>query len=263
MLIDSHCHLDFADYDSDRADMLARARDAGVGLMLSISTKIAAAEAIIALAESADDVLCTIGSHPHEAASEHACVDELTKLTEHPKVIGIGETGLDYYYANAPRTLQQDNFRAHIAAARTSGLPLIIHARDADDDIAAILEDEMTQGEFSGLIHCFTGGATLAAHALALGFYISVSGIVTFKNAVDLRDIIATVPLERLLLETDAPFLAPVPHRGKRNEPSFITHTASMLADIKGVSDEAIAAATTENFYRLFRKCAPRVPHRA
>lgn len=256
MLIDSHCHLDFADYDSDRSEILARARKNDVRLMVTISTKISAASSIVALAEAHDDIVCTIGSHPHEATNEHVDADRLIGLTDHPKVVGIGESGLDYYYENAPRGAQQKNFRAHIAAARVSGLPLIVHARDADDDIVSILEEEMQAGTFSGLIHCFTGSAMLARRVLELGFYISVSGIVTFKNAQSLRDIIADVPLSRLLVETDAPFLAPIPHRGRRNEPSFITHTAAQLAAIKGVSESAIAKATSQNFYRLFTKCS-------
>ncbi len=255
MLIDSHCHLDFADFDDDRPAMLARARAADVGLMLTISTKLSHAAKIIALAEAHDDVLCTIGIHPHEAAKEPpTTAAALVKLASHPKVIGIGETGLDYFYENSPKQAQQDNFRKHIEACRETGLPLIVHTRDADEDTCAILEDEMAKGVFPGLIHCFTAGEALAKRALDIGFYISVSGIATFKNAQDIRDVLAQVPQERLLVETDAPFLAPVPHRGARNEPSFVTHIAAQLAEIKNISPEEVAMTTTANFFRLFTK---------
>lgn len=255
MLIDSHCHLDFADFDDDRPAMLARARAADVGLMLTISTKLSHATKIIALAESHDDVLCTIGIHPHEADKEPpTTAAALVKLASHPKVIGIGETGLDYFYENSPKQAQQDNFRKHIEACRETGLPLIVHTRDADEDTCNILEDEMAKGAFPGLIHCFTAGEALAKRALDIGFYISVSGIATFKNAQDIRDVLAQVPQERLLVETDAPFLAPVPHRGARNEPSFVTHIAAQLAEIKNISPEEVAMTTTANFFRLFTK---------
>ncbi len=255
MLIDSHCHLDFADFDDDRPAMLARARAADVGLMLTISTKLSHAAKIIALAEAHDDVLCTIGIHPHEADKEPpTTAAALVKLASHPKVIGIGETGLDYFYENSPKQAQQDNFRKHIEACRETGLPLIVHTRDADEDTCNILEDEMAKGAFPGLIHCFTAGEALAKRALDIGFYISVSGIATFKNAQDIRDVLAQVPQERLLVETDAPFLAPVPHRGARNEPSFVTHIAAQLAEIKNISPEEVAVATTANFFRLFTK---------
>lgn len=257
MLIDSHCHLDFPDYDGDREAVLQRARAADVGLMLTISTKLSRANDIIALAESYDDVLCTIGIHPHEAEKEPpTTAAALIALTAHPKVVGIGETGLDYFYENSPRQAQQDNFRKHIEACRETGLPLIVHTRDADDDTCDILEEEMAKGAFPGLIHCFTAGEALAKRALDIGFYISVSGIATFKNAQDIRDTLAQVPLERLLVETDAPFLAPVPHRGGRNEPSFVAHTAAQLAQIKDTTPEIIATTTTENFFRLFTKAA-------
>jgi len=207
------------------------------------------------VAEKFPNVWCSVGVHPHE--SEKELLDDEAALiaeTAHPKVVGIGETGLDYYYEHSPRQPQQKNFRAHIAAARQTGLPVIVHTRDADDDTIDILRDEMAKGAFTGLIHCFTGTQKLADAALELGLYISVSGIATFKNSAALRDVIKTVPLERLLVETDAPFLSPVPYRGKTNEPAFVVHTAKMLAELKGVTQDALAAATTDNFFRLFSK---------
>ncbi len=255
MLVDSHCHLDFDNFDDDRDAVLARARDAGVGLMLTISTKVTKAQTIIALAEAHEQLLCTIGIHPHEAGSEPATsAAELVALAAHPKVIGIGETGLDYFYEHSPREAQQRNFRAHIEAARQSGLPLIVHARDADEDTADIMEDEMGKGAYPALIHCFTAGPELAKRTLDIGCYISISGIATFNSAKDLRETIAAIPLERLLVETDAPYLAPVPHRGKRNEPSFVADTARKLAEIKGVSVEELTRITTDNFFTLFKK---------
>ncbi|MGZ5929829.1 MAG: TatD family hydrolase [Rhizomicrobium sp.] len=255
MLVDSHCHLDFPDYAGDVDGVVMRARAAGVGVCLSIGTELSRFAGVRAVAEKFPDVWCSVGVHPHEAEKELlADAAPLLAETSHPKVVGIGETGLDYYYAHSPRAEQIANFRAHIAAARQSALPLIVHTRDADDDTIGVLEDEMGKGAFSGLIHCFTGTQRLADAALALGFYISVSGIATFKNSGALRDVIKTVPLDRLLVETDAPFLAPVPYRGKTNEPAFVVHTARMLAELKGISEAELAAATTENFFRLFRK---------
>lgn len=255
MFIDSHCHLDFEDFDDDRADVLARAKQAGVDMMVTISTKITEAEKIIALAESNEALVCSVGIHPHEAGREpETSAEQLVEMASHEKVVGIGETGLDYFYEHSPRDAQQRNFRAHIEACRISRLPLIVHARDADQDTADILEDEMGKGDYPGLIHCFTAGPELAKRALDIGFYISISGIATFKNASDLRETIKSVPLERLLIETDAPFLAPVPHRGKRNEPSFVTDTAATLAELKGVSTEELARMTTDNFFNLFSK---------
>lgn len=255
MFIDSHCHLDFEDFDDDRADVLARAKQAGVDMMVTISTKITEAEKIIALAESNEALVCSVGIHPHEAGREpETSAEQLVEMASHEKVVGIGETGLDYFYEHSPRDAQQRNFRAHIEACRISRLPLIVHARDADQDTADILEDEMGKGDYPGLIHCFTAGPELAKRALDIGFYISISGIATFKNASDLRETIKSVPLERLLIETDAPFLAPVPHRGKRNEPSFVADTAATLAELKGVSTEELARMTTENFFNLFSK---------
>lgn len=255
MLVDSHCHLDFDDFDEDRNDVVARARAAGIGLMVTISTKITEAEKIIALAERYDDVVCSVGIHPHEAGNEPpTSADDIVRLSRHPKVVGVGETGLDYFYEHSPRDAQQRNFRAHIAAARETGLPLIVHARDADIDTADILEDEMAKGAFPGLIHCFTAGPELAHRALDIGFYISISGIATFKNAETLRQTIRMVPEDRLLVETDAPFLAPVPHRGKRNEPSFVADTATALATLFETDYATLANQTTQNFFRLFSK---------
>jgi TatD DNase family protein len=255
MLVDSHCHLDFPDYAGDVDGVVMRARAAGVGVCLSIGTELSRFPGVRAVAEKFPDVWCSVGVHPHEAEKE--LLSDATPLlaqTDHPKVVGIGETGLDYYYEHSPKAEQIANFRAHIAAARQAALPLIVHTRDADDDTIAVLEEEMGKGAFTGVIHCFTGTQRLADAALALGLYISVSGIATFKNSAPLRDVIRTVPLERLLVETDAPFLAPVPHRGKTNEPAFVVHTAKMLAELKGISEAELAAATTENFFRLFRK---------
>ena len=255
MLIDSHCHLDFKDFDEDRDAVLSRAKAAGVDMMVTISTKITEAEKIIKLAESDDALVCSVGIHPHEAGSEpETSAEALIDWARHDKVVGIGETGLDYFYEHSPRDAQQRNFRAHIEACRISRLPLIVHARDADEDTADILEDEMGKGDYPGLIHCFTAGPELARRALDIGFYISISGIATFKSAGDLRETIKSMPLERLLVETDSPYLAPVPHRGKRNEPSFVADTAAMLAELKGVSVKELAQATTDNFFNLFTK---------
>jgi len=255
MLVDSHCHLDFPDYAGKVDEVMARAKAAGVGVCLSIGTELKRFPGVKAVAEKFPNVWCSVGVHPHEAEKELQD-DEAALIREaaHPKVVGIGETGLDYYYEHSPRLPQQQNFRAHIAAARQTGLPVIVHTRDADDDTIDILRDEMGKGAFTGLIHCFTGTQKLADAALEMGFYISVSGIATFKNSTALRDVIKTVPLERLLVETDAPFLAPVPYRGKTNEPAFVVHTAKMLAELKGVPESQLAQATTENFFRLFSK---------
>ncbi len=258
MLIDSHCHLDFPDFGPELDAVVARARRAGVGAMLTIGTKLRAFEGVRKIAERFDDVWCSVGIHPHEAAEEP--IDESTALVEHarhPRVVGIGETGLDYYYEHGPKADQVRNFRAHIAASRETGLPLIVHARDADDDLCQILEEETGQGAFPGLIHCFSSTAKLARTALDLGMLISISGIVTFKKAEELRAIVTDVPLDRLLVETDAPYLAPMPHRGKRNEPAFVAHTVATVARLKSVEPERLADATTENFFRLFNKARP------
>ena len=254
-LVDSHCHLDFPDYAGKVDEVMARAGAAGVGVCLSIGTELKRFPGVKAVAEKFPNVWCSVGVHPHEAEKELQDDEAaLIRETAHPKVVGIGETGLDYYYEHSPREPQQQNFRAHIAAARQTGLPVIVHTRDADDDTIDILRDEMGKGTFTGLIHCFTGAQKLPDAALELGLYISVSGIATFKNSTALRDVIKTVPLERLLVETDAPFLAPVPYRGKTNEPAFVVHTAKMLAELKGVPESQLAQATTENFFQLFSK---------
>jgi TatD DNase family protein len=257
MLVDSHCHLDFPDFADELPGVVARAKAAGVGICVSIGTKLSRFADVAAVAETFPDVYCTVGSHPHEAEQEPlAGFGPLLALARHGKVVGIGETGLDYYYEHSPRTQQSANFRAHIAAARELKLPLIVHTRDAEDDTIDILRDEMGQGAFTGLIHCFTGTERLADAALDLGLYISASGIATFKKSEVLRAVLRRVPLERLLVETDAPYLSPMPYRGKRNEPAFLVHTAAMLAELKGVSPDAIARATTENFFRLFTRVA-------
>jgi TatD DNase family protein len=255
MLVDSHCHLDFPDYQDGVETVVARARANGIGTCLTIGTELKRFDGVRAIAERFPDIWCSVGVHPHESENEPLDTPAaLIAATDHPRVVGIGETGLDYFYDHSPRDPQRRNFRAHITAARQTGLPLIVHTRDADDDTIAILEDEMGKGAFTGVIHCFTGTKRLADAALAMGFLISVSGIATFKKTQGLRDIIADVPLERLLVETDAPFLAPVPHRGKTNEPAFVVHTAAMLANLKGVSMETLATATTNNFFALFTK---------
>lgn len=255
MLIDSHCHLDYLEKDQDVAAVVTRARDAGVDLMVTICTKLSEFTHIHDIALRFDDVYCSLGVHPHEAAQEgQANPDRLIALAGHDKVVGIGETGLDFYYEHSPRKEQETSFRSHIAAARETGLPLIVHARDADDDTVRVMQEEYRNGPYSAVIHCFTAGPGLAQAALAMGFYISVAGIITFKNADELRNTLRAVPLDRLLVETDAPYLAPVPKRGKTNEPAFVTHTAAALATLKDVSNEALIAATGDNFFRLFTK---------
>lgn len=255
MLVDSHCHLDFPDFAAERDEVVARARAAGIDTMLTIATRIDQFAGVRAIAEAYDGIWCSVGAHPHEAA-EHAdlLADELLTLTGHPKVVGIGETGLDFHYDLSPRDIQERVFRAHIAASRASGLPLIIHAREADEEIARILGEERPP---AGVLHCFSSGRDLAEAALDLGFYISISGIITFRNAENLRAIVRDVPLERLLVETDAPYLAPVPYRGKRNEPAFVAATATAVAGLKGIETEQLAAATRDNFFRLFAKASP------
>jgi TatD DNase family protein len=255
MLVDSHCHLDFPDFAPDRADVLARARNAGVGLMVTIGTRLSKFAEVRAIAESDPALYCSVGVHPHEAEKEGVGDPApLLDAAQHPKVVGIGETGLDYFYKHSAPEAQARSFRAHIAAARESGLPLIVHARDADVDTIRILADEHRAGAFPGVIHCFTASRDLADHAVALGLYISFSGILTFKNARDIQETARALPLERILVETDAPYLAPMPNRGKRNEPAYVAHTAAFLAKLRGETAERIADATTENFFRLFRK---------
>ena len=258
MLVDSHCHLDYAETAADRAAIVARAHAAGVGAMLTIGTRLDEFAQVRAVAEAEPDIWCTLGVHPHEAKDHTALsAEELAALAAHPKVVGIGETGLDFHYDLSPRDVQERVFRTHILAARLTGLPLVVHAREADDDIARILGEERPA---AGVMHSFASGRALAEAALAQGFYISVSGIVTFKNAEELRDIVRAVPLDRLLVETDSPYLAPVPYRGKRNEPAFVAATAAAVAALKGVTAETLAAATTENFFRLFGKAHPPAP---
>jgi TatD DNase family protein len=248
MLVDSHCHLDFPDFSSELDAVVGRARAAGVGRMVTISTRVREQAGLIAIAERFDDVFCSVGTHPHHADEElDVTVDDLIARTKHPKVVAIGEAGLDYHYDNSPREAQAQGFRTHIAAARATGLPLVIHAREADDDVARILEEETGKGAFPAVLHCFTGGRDLAMRAVALGHYVSFTGILTFKNSAALRAIAAELPAERILVETDAPYLAPNPHRGRRNEPAFVVETARMLADTRGVSADAIARQTTHN----------------
>jgi len=255
MLVDSHCHLDFDRFDEDREDCLKRAVEQGVGTMLTISTHVTKFPEILTLANSDERLYCSVGVHPHQVAEEpETATETLVGLTDNRKVVGIGETGLDYFYDNSPRDDQRASFIRHMAASRQTGLPLIVNTRDADDDMAEILTEEMGKGAFPYVLHCFSSGHALAITALELGCYISISGIVTFKNAADLRETVKDVPLDRLLVETDAPFLAPIPHRGKRNEPAFVIHTVEKVAELKAVSPEALADATTENFFRLFSK---------
>jgi TatD DNase family protein len=258
MLVDSHCHLNYEGLIEDQPAVLARAREAGVATMLNISTREREWAAIIGVAERESDVWATVGIHPHEA-DDHAHIDtaKLVEAAAHPRVIGIGETGLDYYYDHSDRAQQQTSFRAHIVAARETGLPLIVHTRDAEDDTAAILREEMEKGAFTGVIHCFTASDAFADIALELGFYISISGIVTFKNAKALQETASRVPADRLLVETDSPFLAPVPHRGRPCEPAFVADTARFLANLRGEALEDLAATTSRNFFALFSKAKP------
>lgn len=258
MLIDSHCHLNYPGLIENQADVLLRARAADVALMVAIGTKRAEWSDIIALAERESDVVATVGIHPHEAAT-HPDIEtnELVTAAQHPRVVGIGETGLDYYYDKSPRDRQRTNFRAHIHAAQATGLPLIVHTRDAEADTLALLSEEMGRMPFTGVIHCFTASAAFARSAIELGLYISLSGILTFKNAVDLQATAAALPQDRLLVETDAPYLAPVPMRGKACEPAFVVHTNAKLAELHGIAAEDMAALTTRNFFALFCK-APR-----
>ncbi|MBK9011718.1 TatD family hydrolase [Novosphingobium sp.] len=257
MLIDSHCHLEYKGLVEDQQGVLARARDAGVGGFLSISTRQREWQQVIATAERESDVWASVGIHPHEADA-HADMGEaaLLEAAAHPRVIAIGETGLDYYYDHSDRTTQQALLRRHIAVSRETGLPLIVHTRDAEEDTAAILSEEMEQGAFPALIHCFTASAEFGRRMLDLGLTISLSGIVTFKNARDLQAIAAELPEDRLLVETDAPFLAPIPHRGRVCEPAFTADTARFVAELRGTTPEQLAEATTRNFFALFAKAA-------
>ncbi|GAA4179412.1 TatD family hydrolase [Shinella granuli] len=259
MLIDTHCHLDFPDFEAERDAIVARAHAAGVTQMITISTRVKKFPAILAIAEKYPSVFCSVGTHPHNADEElDIPVSELVELSKHPRVVAIGEAGLDYFYDNAPRDAQAIGLRNHIAAARETGLPLVIHSRSADEDMAAILTEETGKGAFPFLLHCFSSGPELARTGVALGGYVSFSGILTFPKSEELREIAKTVPLERMLVETDAPYLAPKPYRGKRNEPAYVAHTAAVLAETVGVSEDEIARITTENAFRIFSKM-PRV----
>jgi TatD DNase family protein len=255
MLVDSHCHLDFPDFSNELDDVVARARAAGVARMVTISTRVHRFADVLAIAERFADVCCSVGTHPHYAHEElEITAADLVAHTRHPKVVALGEAGLDYHYDRSPRDAQERGFRTHIAAARETGLPLVIHSREADADTARILEEETGQGAFPAVLHCFTGGADLARRAIALGLFISFTGILTFKNSTALRAIAAELPADRILVETDAPYLAPAPFRGKRNEPAYVVETAKVLAETRGVSFDEIAQQTSENFFRLFSK---------
>jgi TatD DNase family protein len=254
-IVDSHCHLDYEGLAEHLPEVIARAEAAGVGLMVSIGTRVRTFDRLLQIAEKNVNVFCTVGTHPHNAHEElDVTMDELVRLASHPKVVGIGEAGLDYHYDLSPHAAQEQGFRLHIAAARETGLPLVIHSREAEDDTGRILEEEMAKGAFKPLLHCFTSGASLARAGLRLGAYVSFSGILTYKSAQNLRDTAQEIPLDRLLVETDAPYLAPVPHRGKSNEPAFVVKTLQTLAATKGVSAAEMALATSDNFFRLFSK---------
>ncbi len=255
MLVDSHCHLDFPDFADELDAVVARAEAAGVGRMVTISTRVREQARLLAIAERFSNVYCSVGTHPHHADEEDGIApDELAAQTQHPKVVALGEAGLDYFYENGSPEAQARGFRAHIAAARATGLPLVIHTREADEDCGRILDDEMAKGPFRGVLHCYTGGRELAMKAVALGLYIGFTGILTFKKSDALRALAAGLPEDRILVETDAPYLAPGKFRGKRNEPSYVVETAKVLADVRGISLEEMSRQTTENFFRLFSK---------
>jgi TatD DNase family protein len=255
MLVDSHCHLDHEEFEGELETILGRARQSGIATMLTIGTTIAGFPRVLEIAERNEDIFCTVGVHPHEAAAEQfVTVDRLLGFLDNPKVIGIGECGLDYYYNRSPQDVQIAIFRTHIAAARESGLPLVVHTRNADGQMRAMLEAEQRVGPFTGVLHCFSSGRVLAETAVRLGLYISFSGILTFKNSDALRDIATVLPSERLLIETDAPYLAPVPVRGRRNEPSYVTHTLRALAACRGQDEGELAEMTSANFFRLFQR---------
>lgn len=259
MLVDSHCHLDFPEFSGELPQIVARAGENGIGVMQTICTHITKFPQVLAVAEQFPNVYASVGIHPHNVENEpKVTADEIIALTKSPKVIGIGETGLDYYYEHSPRELQKTSFRAHIEASRQTGLPLIVHTRDADEDTIAILHEEyQSKGPFTGLIHCFSSSRQVAEKSIEIGFYISLSGILTFKKSDGLRAIVKDLPLDKLIVETDSPYLAPMPHRGKRCEPAFTRHTAECLAELKGISYEEVARVTTENFFRLFTKAKP------
>jgi TatD DNase family protein len=261
MLIDSHCHLDFPDFASEIDAVVARARQAGVGRIVTISTRVKKHAAVLAIAEKYPDVFCSLGTHPHNAKDEDdVSAHDLIERAQHPKIVAIGEAGLDYHYDNSPRDLQEQSFRRHIAAARDTKLPLVIHSRACEAAMARILADEMGKGAFPAILHCFTGTRDLAFKAMDFGLYISFTGILTFKRSDELRAIAKDLPSDRILLETDAPYLAPLPYRGKRNEPAYVVETAKVLAATRGVAPDDIAHQTTDNFFRLFSK-VPRPEH--
>ena len=255
MLVDSHCHLDFPEFADDLDGIVARAAAAGVGRIVTISTRVKRVSALLAITDKYPDVFCSVGTHPHQADEEDGIsAGELVELTKHPKVVALGEAGLDYFYQHSSREAQERGFRAHIAAARVTGLPLVIHSREADEDCERILVEEVTKGPFRAVLHCYTGGRKLALRAIELGLSISFTGILTFKKSDALRALAAELPADRIMVETDAPYLAPGKFRGKRNEPSYVVEVAKVLAEARGVSLEDIARQTTENFFRLFSK---------
>ncbi len=255
MLVDSHCHLDFPDFASELDEIVERAHDAGIGCIVTIGTRVKQFDRVLAVAERFDNVFCSVGTHPHNADEElDIFTEDLVRFTDHPKVVAIGEAGLDYHYDNSPREAQAEGLRRHITAARETGLPLVIHSRDADNDMAAILTEETEKGAFPAVLHCFSSGRGLAETGIRLGHYVSFSGILTFNRADALRAIAADMPEDRILVETDAPYLAPTPHRGKRNEPAFVTNTARVLAKTRNVSEAEIAEQTSRNFFNLFTK---------
>lgn len=255
MLVDHHCHIDRPEFAADLEAVVRRAHEAGVGILVNISTRVRKLDHLLSVVERFDTVYGTVGTHPHHAHEElDVTVGDLVRLSRHPKIVGLGEAGLDYYYRHSTPEAQAQGFRTHIAAARETGLPLEIHTRDADGDTIAILEEEHAKGPFPAILHCFTGGRELAMRAVDLGLYVSFSGVISFKKSEALREIAREVPLDRLLVETDAPYLAPEPYRGKQNEPALIVHTARALALARGITPEALAAATTDNFFRIYAK---------
>ena len=254
-IVDSHCHLDYPPLCDDLAGVLSRAEEAGVKMMVSISTRVREFDKLKNIVETYENVYCTVGTHPHNAHEElDLDIQELVRIAEHPKVVGIGEAGLDYHYDHSPREAQEQGFRMHIAAARETGLPLVIHSREAEDDTIRILEEEMKKGAFKPLLHCFSSKPYLAQKGVELGAYVSFSGIVTFKSATEIHQAAQEVQMDRILVETDAPYLAPVPHRGKKNEPAFTRHTLERVAELRNVSPEEMAKQSTQNFFRLFSK---------
>src|SRR5246127_3984620 len=258
MLVDSHCHLDFPDFADDLDGIVARAAAAGIGRIVTISTRVRRLDGLLTIAERFPNVYCSVGTHPHHADEEHGIsADELIELTRHPKVVALGEAGLDNFYQNGSPEAQERGFRAHIAAARVTGVPLVIHTREADDHCGRILEDEIAKGSFRGVLHCYTGGRELAMKAISLGLSISFTGILTFKKSGALRELAAELPADRIMVETDSPYLAPGKFRGKRNEPSYVVEVARVLAETRGVTLDEISRQTAENFFRLFSKVPP------